>query len=197
LSPADIDARRAEEYHASFFAIRNAVHAWGGSASGKGYLVKPVLQALVVADHVYEDRSGKKIIAGTFNTYWFSKKPPIREVQQPSGEKQHVLLGGMRSGSPFAYVSLTDVCDGTVLTIQFVDLTRNVVLFTTKPTIRIAERVATIELVFPLPELPIQQAGVYALEVVCENEILGSYRITAQSLDEKKEQGPQHGDSGT
>ncbi len=160
--------------------------------------MKPVLQALVVADHVYEDRTThKKIIAGTFNTFGFSTKPPIREIKQPSGEKRQVLLGGMRSGSPFAYVSLTDICDGMVLRIQFVDLTRNQVLFATEATIAKVDRLATVELVFPLPELPIRQAGIYALEVVCEDDILGSYRITAHSLDEKKEEGPKNGDSGT
>jgi hypothetical protein len=147
--------------------------------------MKPVLQALVVADHVYEDRSGKKIIAGTFNTFWFSTKPQIREVEQPDGKKQKVIPGGNRAGSPFAYVSVTDVCDGTVLTIRFVDLTRNAVLFGTEATINNVERLSAVELVFSLPELPITQAGIYALEVVCENEILGSYRITAQNLDEK------------
>jgi hypothetical protein len=159
--------------------------------------VRPVLQALVVADHVYQDRAtGKKIIAGTFNTYGFSKKPAVREVAEQSGKKRQLLAGGARAGSPSAYVSLTDVCDGTALKLQFVDLTRNRVLFATEAIIQKAERLSTIELVFPLPELPIKEAGIYALEVVCENEILGSYRITALNLDEKAE-GPKDGNSGT
>lgn len=158
--------------------------------------MRPVLQALVVADHVYEDRSGKKIIAGTFNTLCFSKKPPVRDVEQPDGKRQQILLGGMRTGSPYAYVSLTDVCEGTTLKIQFVDLTRNRVRFATETTIHKVKRLSTIELVFPLPELSIREAGIYALEVVCEDEILGSYRITARNLDEKEE-GLKDGDSGT
>ena len=33
-----------------------------------------------------------------------------------------------------------------------------------------------------LPALPIQEEGVYAFEVVCEGEILGTYRITAEEI---------------
>ena len=149
--------------------------------------MKPVLQALVVADHVYEDRSGKKIIAGTFNTYKFSQKPPVAEAQRPDGTKQTVLMGGMQSGSPYAYVSLTDVCDGTKLLIQFVNLATSAVLFGREVTIANVNRLSSVELIFPLPRLPIRESGIYAFEVVCEGDILGSYRITAESLDEKRE----------
>jgi hypothetical protein len=150
--------------------------------------VKPVLQALVVADHVYQDVSGKKIIAGTFNTFKFSRKPPMAEVQAPDGTRQTVVRGGMQGGSPFAYVSLTDVCDGTRLQLQFVNLTRNAVLFGNEVTITNTNRLTSVELVFPLPRLPIQESGVYALELLCDGDILGSYRITAENLDDKDEQ---------
>jgi hypothetical protein len=148
--------------------------------------VKPVLQALVVADHVYQDQqTGKKVICGTFNTFRFSRKPPVNEMQAPDGTKQTVIAGGGQSGSPYAYVNLTDVCDGTKLRLQFVNLNKNAVLFGTDVTIGNTNRLATIELVFPLPRLPIQEAGVYALELVCDSETIGSYRITAEDMDEK------------
>jgi hypothetical protein len=147
--------------------------------------VKPVLQALVVADHVYQDVTGKKIIAGTFNTLRFSRKPPVTEIERPDGTKQKVLMGGVQSGSPFAYVSLTDVCDGTKVQVRFVNLSDNAVLFANEVTINNTNRLATIELALPLPRLPIQQSGAYALELVCEGNLLGSYRITAENMDEK------------
>jgi len=150
--------------------------------------VKPVLQALVVADHVYQDQqTGKKVICGTFNTFRFSRKPPVGEMEAPDGTKQTVIAGGGQSGSPYAYVNLTDVCEGTKLRLQFVNLTQNAVLFGTEVVIGNANRLATIELVFPLPRLPIQEAGAYALELVCDGETLGSYRITAEDMDEKGE----------
>jgi hypothetical protein len=147
--------------------------------------VKPVLQSLIIADHVYQDQTGKKIICGTFNTFKFSRKPPVMEVQRPDGSKQTVLMGGMHSGSPYAYVSLTDVCDGTKVQLQFVNLSKNVVLFGTEIPITNDNRLATIELVFPLPPLPIQETGTYALEVVCDGDILGSCRIMAENMDDK------------
>ena len=144
--------------------------------------MKPVLQALVVADHVYEDKTGKKIIAGTFNTYCFSRKPPVGQLKNADGTERQVLMGGMQVGSPFAYVSLTDVCAETKLRLQFVNLTKNAVLFGTELTITCGDRLKTIEIVAPLPRLPIEEEGVYTLEVVCEEEILGSYRITAKEI---------------
>jgi hypothetical protein len=144
--------------------------------------VKPVLQALVLAERVYEDRSGKKIIAGTFNRVKFSTRPLVREIENPDGTKRTIVPGGMHGGSPYAYMSLTDVCDGTTLHLHFVNLTKNEVLFANAVCISNSDRLATIELVVALPPLPIKTEGTYAFEVVCDEEILGSCRIQAEEL---------------
>ena len=150
--------------------------------------MKPVLQALVLADRVYQDVSGKKVIAGTFSGFKFSKKPPVAEVIRPDGQKQRVVAGGMSAGSPHVYISLTDVCDSTTIQIQFLNLSKNIVLFGTEVNISNVDRLSNNELVLPLPTLPISEAGVYALQVVCEGEILGSWRVVAEDLDAKKEE---------
>jgi hypothetical protein len=146
--------------------------------------VKPVLQALVLADHVYEDaKSRKKIIVGTFNRITFKKGgPPTKEIELPSGETQKLVAGGMESGSPYAYISVTDVCDHTELKLQFVNLSKNKVLFGTKVLVSCNDRLTTIELVFPLPRLPVTEEGTYAFEVICDGEIIGSHRIVAEEL---------------
>ncbi len=144
--------------------------------------MKPVLQALVLAEHVYEDKSGKKIIAGTFNSVHFSKKPSALDVNFPDGTKGNAMLGGVNAGSPYAYISMTDLCDGTELTLQFVNLGKNEVLFSTKITADGNARLGTTEIVAPLPSLPIAEEGTYAFEILCEDEILGSHRITAVEL---------------
>jgi hypothetical protein len=150
--------------------------------------MKPVLQALVLADRVYQDVSGKKIIAGTFSGFKFSKKPPVADVVGPDGQTQRRVAGGMSAGSPYVYISLTDVCDGTAIQIQFLNLTKNIVLFGNDAIVLPkADRLSNVELVLPLPTLPISEAGVYALQVVCEGEILGSWRVVAEDLDAKKE----------
>jgi hypothetical protein len=144
--------------------------------------VKPVLQALIVADRVYTDASsGKKIIAGTFTNFLFGTVPtPERTL--PDGTKQKAMMGGIDSGSPYAYISITDVCDGTELLLQFVNLTKNLVLFGTDFVIKCDDRLKTVEFIAPLPKLPITEAGTYALELVWEGEILGSWRIMAKEM---------------
>src|SRR5262245_35626445 len=56
-------------------------------------LMKPILQALVLADKVYEEKSGKKIIAGTFNRI-HTGKAPTQQVAKPDGTTQTVVQGG-------------------------------------------------------------------------------------------------------
>jgi hypothetical protein len=151
--------------------------------------VKPVLQALVVADRVYQDASsGKKVIAGTFSGFKFSKRPPVAEIVRPDGQKQRVVAGCMSAGSPYVYISLTDVCDNTTIQIQFLSLSKNIVMFGNAVTIEKVDRLSNTELVLPLPTLPISEAGVYALQVICEGEILGSWRIVAEDLDAKNKE---------
>jgi len=144
--------------------------------------VKPVLQALVLAEHVYQDVTGKKVIAGTFNHVRIVRTPVVKEAELPNGNKQVFVPGGIQCGSPYAYISLTDVCDGTKIQLQFVNLSKNAVIFGTEVAIESDNRLRTIEIVAPLPPLPIQEAGVYAFEVVCAGVILGSHRVTAEEL---------------
>ncbi|OHB71405.1 MAG: hypothetical protein A2V70_15735 [Planctomycetes bacterium RBG_13_63_9] len=156
--------------------------------------MKPVLQALVLAERVYTDITGKKIIAGTFNRVQFTRTTQfVQERQSPSGETKYFVRGGVHGGSPYAYISLTDVVDNTQLTLQFVNLTKNVVILEQQLTVQCDGRLQTIEIVAPLPPLPVCEAGVYAFEVVCEEAILGSHRVIAEELQDPEELS--HGDS--
>jgi hypothetical protein len=146
------------------------------------HAVKPVLQALVIAEHIYQDITGKKVIAGTFNRVNFTRKPLTRQIERPDGSQAMILPGGMQSGSPFAYVNLTDVHENTKLLFRFVNLTKNEVLFVNEAVVSSKDRLQSIELVLPLPLLPIHEEGVYAFEVVSEGEILGTYRIAAEEI---------------
>ncbi len=144
--------------------------------------MKPVLQALVLADRVYEDKSGKKIIAGTFTHYWFSKAPAYKDVEQPDGTKRRIIAGGLQAGSPWVYLSLTDVVDGTKLLLQFINIGEQKTLFGTEISLACKDRLATVEVGMPLPMLPISGKGIYAFEVLWQNELLGSYRIIADEM---------------
>ena len=150
-------------------------------------LVKPVLQALVLAERIWEDKDGRKIIGGTFNVLWFTDWPLVKDVETPSGETQRFVQGGMNPGAPYAYISLTDVCDNTEIELQFVSLTKNVVIFSSSIVVHCNSRLATIEIVAPLPPLPIHHEGVYAFEIVCEGEVIGSHRIIAKKHPDQKD----------
>lgn len=141
--------------------------------------MKPVLQALVLAEHVFQDRSGQMIIAGTFNGV------VLRNPEVKRDKDGNELRRGGEAGSPWAYISLTDVVNNTELELQFVSLTKNKVLFKTNLRIECHDRLATIEMRVPLPRLPIVESGTYAFEVVYNGEILGSSRITA-SLEQSE-----------
>src|SRR5258707_3776034 len=91
--------------------------------------MKPVLQALVLAERIYEDKSGKKIIAGTFNRLLIGKVQTTE--QMPDGSHRLVLPGGTDPGCPAAYISLTDVVDGTEITLLMMQISKNMPLFRT------------------------------------------------------------------
>jgi hypothetical protein len=141
--------------------------------------MKPVLQALVLAERIYEDKdSRKKIIAGTFNTFNVAPAPSIT-AQLPDGSKRLMVPGGTDPGSPSAYISLTDVVDGTEIILQYVNVSRNRVVFQAGMRINTTSRLDTIEIVAPLPpasQLAIEP-GTFSLDVVWNGEILGSHRI--------------------
>jgi hypothetical protein len=88
----------------------------------------------------------------------------------------------MQAGSPWLYISLTDVVDGTVISINFVNVTKNDLLFGRELTLRCNDRLATIEIALPLPSLNVREEGTYAIELGCEGEVVGFYRIVAQEI---------------
>jgi len=147
--------------------------------------MKPVLQALVLAERIYDDiLSRKKVIAGTFNEITLQRFE-AKEVAAADGSKQHVLPtvpGGSDMGSPMAYISLTDVLDGTKISLQMVNMTKNEVLLNTDVQIQVKDRLATVEIVVPLPPIRIfiNAAGTFSLDVVWSGEILGSHRLVVK-----------------
>lgn len=154
--------------------------------------MKPVLQALVLADHVYIEQSGKKIIVGTFNRIVRKVVEVPEEACSPEPVTDKVQLripGGGEMGCPWFYLSLTDVVDGTKLALQFVSRSENEALFEMPIEVHTKDRLATIEIIGGLPPIGriLRKAGEYALDVVWEGEILGSHRLILQV--EEAEQG--------
>jgi hypothetical protein len=149
--------------------------------------MKPVLQALILAERIYEDKSsGKKVICGTFNRVtMFQIEREVHEADD--GTKHTIVPGGTDFGCPAAYVSLTDVVEGTELVLQFFNQTKNESVLHTGVRITGADRLATIEIVVPLPTVSsfIKEPGTYSLDVLWKGELLGSHRVLVVTSEAK------------
>lgn len=152
-------------------------------------MAKPILQALLLADQVYQDKATNKfVIAGTFTEVHLRKLTASGEAtKRPDDPK--AAAEGLREidpwqtyvmGSPFAYVSLTDVRGCVPLELRFVDLNDYRFLLGCRFEFQGADPLATNEIAIRLPNLPIAHPGAYALELLTNDEVLGSHRIIAQ-----------------
>ena len=164
----------------------------------------PVLQALLVADHIYQDQAtGKFVICGIFGTIFFlpGNDEPSPQGNSPSkdsgagngggsgngvgngaagdanSQQQMPLNRLIRAGSPSAYVSLTEVHGQRSFELRYVDLHDNTVMFKFEFQVECRNPLETVQLTVPLPVLPVPHEGAFALELVCEGELLGSHRI--------------------
>jgi hypothetical protein len=145
--------------------------------------VKPVLQALLLADRIYEDKAtGKKIIAGIFQALYFKDMKEVQSELQRRGVSEAHIPGGMHAGSPYAYISLTDVRGAQPFVLRYVDLGEDQPVFEASFTLTAQDPLATVEVVAPLPPLPTTKAGTFALELLWNDEPLGSFRIIVQEL---------------
>jgi len=122
---------------------------------------RPVLQAIILADHVYEDRfTGKKVIAGTFC------------------EMAAVSFPSKYNRGAFLFLSLTGFQGKLPITIDYVDLVKNESLLEFGDIIAFANNPSeTCELVVELPELPLPHPGNYAFEAYLYDVPLGSLRF--------------------
>ncbi len=149
---------------------------------------KPVLQALVLADHIYQDKTtGKMIIAGTFNRLHVFRADvpcdnalsPAEDVKQSSDNLRKLQYHDIcKVGSPWAYISLTELRGTVPLELRYVDLTDNVVMMRVALSVKANSPLDTIELMVPLPVLPMPHGGTYALELLSNDEPLGAHRVT-------------------
>jgi hypothetical protein len=142
--------------------------------------VKPILQALLVADYVYRDAiTQKHIIAGVFHSIRLINQAPQPVEVSPEGEMTRVPIspGGHRAGSPFAYMSLTAVRGEQTFVLRYVHLDHDKLVFQTSFKIRSEDPLGSCEAAFPLPDLPTESPGTFALELLWNDEPLGSHKI--------------------
>jgi hypothetical protein len=142
--------------------------------------IRPTLQALLVADHIYTDHeTQKKVVAGIFHQLiTISPSPP---ASANAGEAPISIHNLRRAGSPFAYASLTDVRGKQEFVLRYVDLGTDNVIFQYEIEVQSDDPLASAELAIPLPLIPSSKEGTFALELLWNNEPLGSYRIQVKS----------------
>jgi hypothetical protein len=137
----------------------------------------------VLADHVYVDsRTGKKIIAGTFN-----------ELAAPE-------FPSVFTGSAHVYLCLTDLRGRCRMTLEYIDLAKNKTLLSLEHIhVYAGSPLESIELIVELPDLPLPHPGSFAIEVCIGDELLGSLRLLVSEgegsmmLEEEMESDHEHG----
>lgn len=132
--------------------------------------VLPILQALVLADHVYIDqKTGKKVIAGTFNHFVADEFPTA--ITRPK----------------FAFLSLTDIRGKIAVALELLDLSSDhVVLRIEGLEVEANDPLETVEMVVEIPQIPLPHAGVYAFEAKVDDAVIGSLRIAAADKVEEE-----------
>lgn len=129
----------------------------------------PVLQALVLADHIYTDQSGKRIICGTFSKIWSQTIP------------------GVFSRPTWAFILLTDVVGSVALQLRYVHLKDNRILMQS-PAIKVesTDPLVPLDIAMQVPPFPLPEEGFYSLECYANETMIGSVRLqvaTVQSED--------------
>ena len=133
-------------------------------------LTTTVLQALVLADHVYVDRlTGKKVIAGTFNRLW------------------SVVFPAEYSSPTYAYICLTDIKKSALVRLRYVEADDNKILMEL-PGVEVTAKspLDSVELIVEVPPLPMPHEGTYHFEVYADDKLLGSVRILVAKPPQEK-----------
>jgi hypothetical protein len=135
-------------------------------------VIKPSLQAIILADHIYVDATtGKKIICGTFNHLTVESFPSQSMI------------------SKFALVALTDVHGSVSIVLKYVDLSTGETLVEMQGLdMEADDPLETVEVVVEITSLPMPHPGYYSLEAHWKTDVLGILRI---SVDETPTESPE------
>lgn len=143
--------------------------------------MKPILQALLLCDRVYQDRSGKFIIVGVFDHWFFKPRVGGVEHSQPVEEQVITPAEIQDVGTPWVYISLTDVKGPTKLELRFENLTGAEVYFSAVFEVSSPDPLQSVQIGMPVPKLP-SKAGDYILELLHDNVSLGAHRVKISEM---------------
>jgi hypothetical protein len=118
--------------------------------------------------------------APAYPAYPTGQMGPPGTPLQPGQRVLEIPPTGLQSGSPFAYLSLTEIRGPNSFVLQLVNLAEDTQLFRSDLRVDCPDPLLTVEMTVPLPPISPTNAGIYALELLHNNEILGSLRIIVE-----------------
>jgi hypothetical protein len=118
--------------------------------------------------------------APAYPAYPTGQMGPPGTPLQPGQRVLEIPPTGLQSGSPFAYLSLTEIRGPNSFVLQLVNLAEDTQLFRSDLRVDCPDPLLTVEMTVPLPPIAPTNAGIYALELLHNNEILGSLRIIVE-----------------
>lgn len=124
----------------------------------------PTVQAFLLADAVFQDRAtGKHVIAGTFT---------------------HLTVPGfpaVHSAPIAAFVALTGLDGAVTLALRLVAPSGRVVIKSSAVEITCTDRRLLVELGFPVPSLPLPEAGWYRLDLLLDDAELATLAFDVEA----------------
>lgn len=150
-------------------------------------LVTPTLQAIVIADHAYQDaQTGKVILAGAFSKIAVRLPPQRTEGETDEHLAQRVLMSSIgASGSPWIYLALTNIHGKQSLQLQWVHLPTETMLFNVDFAVEADERLSIVDAIMSLPRLVYPgMEGWHSMELSHNSTPLGSRRIHVEQVRE-------------
>ena len=158
---------------------------------------RPVLQALVLADHVYKEMfhredghcrhvqsavrcQGKD--AGAKKNLLLSKASKL-SAQQPSGPRKLKRHEVSRVGSTAAYISLTEVRGTVPLELRDAYLANNRMVLRVEFSVRSGDPLSTVEAITPSPRCSCRTLASFSLlQLLSGDEPVGSHRVMVLCL---------------
>ena len=127
--------------------------------------IKPLLQAVWLADEVRKDEStGKVTVTGIFDQIFATPHSAHFE------------------GAAYLFFTLRGIRGKTELVLRYVDLGNNNVLLEQPISVASADPLATTDVTVRASRIPVPHAGRYAWEVWWHDEVIGCSCVTADIL---------------
>jgi hypothetical protein len=139
--------------------------------------MKPRVQAILLADHVYKDEfTGKYIVSGIHDTYLFNPNPP------PEPKPGDIPLDMQRAGAPYVYVNLTEFNGKFNFELRYLSLSQDRVIAAFSFEMTSYDPLKTVQFALAFPSVP-KVEDTIALELLCDGEVIGSQRIVVTKLE--------------